>query len=226
MNGMADCQFRGAFHPDGSRLPDGASRTCHALAVIHPCCRDGGDRSGRGSHSSRTVDPGALGEPLPAGVSSNSATALVYWKTRSFLGAVVVGMLVFIALRLIMGAVLRLLAEGLACARLMLGHARPRCPRSRSAERTTIVARVRPFNAYTYARTQCDIRVLTAPPYDVVSDEQRESLLAGNPHNIVARSSRGSTRHGDPGNLVTRPVLGGGTSCAPTNLVRDESPMV
>ncbi len=32
-------------------------------------------------------------------------TALVYWKTRSFLGAVVVGMLVFIALRWIMGAV-------------------------------------------------------------------------------------------------------------------------
>jgi branched-subunit amino acid transport protein len=31
-------------------------------------------------------------------------TALVYWKTRSFLGAVVVGMLVFIALRWIMGA--------------------------------------------------------------------------------------------------------------------------
>jgi branched-subunit amino acid transport protein len=30
-------------------------------------------------------------------------TALVYWKTRSFLGAVIVGMLVFIALRSIMG---------------------------------------------------------------------------------------------------------------------------
>jgi branched-subunit amino acid transport protein len=31
-------------------------------------------------------------------------TALVYYKTRSFLGAVVVGMVVFVALRLLLGA--------------------------------------------------------------------------------------------------------------------------
>ena len=32
-------------------------------------------------------------------------TALVYYKTRSFLGAVVVGMVVFVVLRVLMGAV-------------------------------------------------------------------------------------------------------------------------
>lgn len=48
------------------------------------------------------------------------------------------------------------------------------------------MARVRPFRAYTYARTQTDISQLTAPPYDVISAEQRDELLARDPHNVVA----------------------------------------
>jgi len=48
------------------------------------------------------------------------------------------------------------------------------------------VARVRPFRAYTYTRTQTDISQLVAPPYDVISDGQREQLLTRDPHNIVA----------------------------------------
>jgi uncharacterized protein (DUF1015 family) len=48
------------------------------------------------------------------------------------------------------------------------------------------MARVRPFAAYRYAGTERDISTLTAPPYDVISPEQRAGLLAGDPHNVVA----------------------------------------
>jgi uncharacterized protein (DUF1015 family) len=48
------------------------------------------------------------------------------------------------------------------------------------------VARVRPFRAYTYASDQTDISDLTAPPYDVISPEEREVLLEKSPHNVVA----------------------------------------
>lgn len=47
------------------------------------------------------------------------------------------------------------------------------------------MARVRPFRAYTFARTQSDITELTAPPYDVISPAEREQLLARSPHNVV-----------------------------------------
>lgn len=48
------------------------------------------------------------------------------------------------------------------------------------------MARVRAFRGYTYARTAPDISHLTAPPYDVISDSQRASLLARDSHNVVA----------------------------------------
>jgi uncharacterized protein (DUF1015 family) len=48
------------------------------------------------------------------------------------------------------------------------------------------MARVRPFAAYRYAGAERDISSLTAPPYDVISPEQRAALLAGNAHNVVA----------------------------------------
>ena len=48
------------------------------------------------------------------------------------------------------------------------------------------MARVRAFRAYTYDRTDPDITSLTAPPYDVISDAQREDLLTRSPYNVVA----------------------------------------
>jgi uncharacterized protein (DUF1015 family) len=48
------------------------------------------------------------------------------------------------------------------------------------------MALVRPFAGFRYAWPQHDISVLTAPPYDVVSDSQRIDFLAGDPHNVVA----------------------------------------
>jgi uncharacterized protein (DUF1015 family) len=48
------------------------------------------------------------------------------------------------------------------------------------------VARVRPFRAWTYSRSSADISDLTAPPYDVISPEQRESLLGRSKLNVVA----------------------------------------
>lgn len=47
------------------------------------------------------------------------------------------------------------------------------------------MARVRPFAAWRYASTG-DLSSLTAPPYDVLSPEQRDELLRTNPHNVVA----------------------------------------
>ena len=48
------------------------------------------------------------------------------------------------------------------------------------------MARVRPFSGYRYAGLGQDISKVTAPPYDVISPEQREALLARNQYNIVA----------------------------------------
>lgn len=48
------------------------------------------------------------------------------------------------------------------------------------------MARVRPFAALRYVRPELDISPVTAPPYDVISPEQRERLLAGDPYNVVA----------------------------------------
>ena len=47
------------------------------------------------------------------------------------------------------------------------------------------MARVRPFAAYRYARSG-DISALTAPPYDVISPDQRAELLTRDAHNVVA----------------------------------------
>ncbi len=48
------------------------------------------------------------------------------------------------------------------------------------------MARVRPFAGFRYDRTSRDITPVIAPPYDVISDAQREKLLASDPHNVVA----------------------------------------
>ena len=48
------------------------------------------------------------------------------------------------------------------------------------------MARVRPFAAYRYSTTERDISALTAPPYDVISPEQRAELVARIAHNVVA----------------------------------------
>jgi uncharacterized protein (DUF1015 family) len=49
------------------------------------------------------------------------------------------------------------------------------------------VAVVRPFRAVTFSLDAgCDVTLHAAPPYDVVSAEQRERLLVRDPHNVVA----------------------------------------
>ena len=47
------------------------------------------------------------------------------------------------------------------------------------------MARVRPFRAYTYHTSESDISRFTAPPYDVISEEQRADLIAKDPNNVV-----------------------------------------
>src|SRR3954452_18900155 len=45
------------------------------------------------------------------------------------------------------------------------------------------MAGVRPFRALRYAAA--DLEPVVAPPYDVISEEQRQELLARDPHNVV-----------------------------------------
>jgi uncharacterized protein (DUF1015 family) len=47
------------------------------------------------------------------------------------------------------------------------------------------MARVRPFSAWRYASDARDISSLAAPPYDVISPNQRAALIAENPLNVV-----------------------------------------
>ncbi len=48
------------------------------------------------------------------------------------------------------------------------------------------MARVRPFAAVRYSHETPDVTALTAPPYDVISAEERDSYLSLDPHNVVA----------------------------------------
>ena len=47
------------------------------------------------------------------------------------------------------------------------------------------MAVVKPFRALRYAEAAGPLETLVAPPYDVISDEQREELRARSPHNVV-----------------------------------------
>jgi len=47
------------------------------------------------------------------------------------------------------------------------------------------MAEVKPFRAVRYGDTAGPLETLVAPPYDVISAEQREELEARNPHNVV-----------------------------------------
>jgi len=63
------------------------------------------------------------------------------------------------------------------------------------------MARVRPFAAVRYSHETPDITVLTAPPYDVISAEERDSYLALDAHNVVALElAEGATDPTVPGN--------------------------
>lgn len=63
------------------------------------------------------------------------------------------------------------------------------------------MARVRPFAAVRYRDVARDITPLIAPPYDVVSPEERAAYLAQDPRNIVALElPEGAENPGEPGN--------------------------
>ena len=47
------------------------------------------------------------------------------------------------------------------------------------------MADVKPFRAVRYSERAGPLEALVAPPYDVISDDQREELLARNPYNVV-----------------------------------------
>src|SRR6266567_7652283 len=47
------------------------------------------------------------------------------------------------------------------------------------------MAQVRPFRALRYSSAAGPLRRLVAPPYDVISAQEREYYLALDPHNVV-----------------------------------------
>lgn len=89
------------------------------------------------------------------------------------------------------------------------------------------MARVRPFSAWRYASDVRDISSLTAPPYDVISPEQRATLIAENPRNVVELElPEGAVDPAVPGN---RYETGAATWKRWTEegvLVRDQRPML
>lgn len=44
---------------------------------------------------------------------------------------------------------------------------------------------IKPFRALRFTEQAGEINALCCPPYDIISDEQREGYLAANPHNII-----------------------------------------
>jgi len=87
------------------------------------------------------------------------------------------------------------------------------------------VARVRPFRACRYTRGDRDISHLTAPPYDVISEQQRTDLLARDPHNVVALElPEGPLDPAVPGNRYETGARRWADWTASGIVVRDETP--
>ena len=57
------------------------------------------------------------------------------------------------------------------------------------------MAEVKPFRAVRYGEKAGPLESLVAPPFDVISPEEREQFLAKSPHNVVhltrGRGARG-----------------------------------
>ena len=47
------------------------------------------------------------------------------------------------------------------------------------------MADIRPFRAWRFADKAGRMEELTCPPYDIISEQQRQAYLARNPHNII-----------------------------------------
>ena len=47
------------------------------------------------------------------------------------------------------------------------------------------MADIRPFRAWRFADRAGRMEELTCPPYDIISEQQRQAYLARNPHNII-----------------------------------------
>ena len=47
------------------------------------------------------------------------------------------------------------------------------------------MAKIQPFAAMRFTEKGGEIASLTCPPYDIISEEQRQAFLAQNPHNII-----------------------------------------
>ncbi len=89
------------------------------------------------------------------------------------------------------------------------------------------MARVQPFSAWRYARSDSDLSAVTAPPYDVISRTQREELISRDPHNVVVLElPEGPLDPALPGNRYARGKEAWGEMRATGVLARDASPQL
>jgi len=89
------------------------------------------------------------------------------------------------------------------------------------------MATVRPFRAWRYSHHDKDISSLTAPPYDVISPSQRESLLAQSPVNAVALElPEGDLDQATPGNRYETGARRWKQWMSDGTLVQDSTPAI
>lgn len=87
------------------------------------------------------------------------------------------------------------------------------------------MAQVRPFRGYRYATEDRDISTYCAPPYDVLSEEQRDELTSRNPHNAVELElGKGALDDEVPGNRYETTAARWRQWIAQDVLSRDEQP--
>ena len=52
------------------------------------------------------------------------------------------------------------------------------------------MAELQPFRGLRYTAKAGEIQTLTCPPYDIISEEQRQAYLAENPYNVIRPRAR------------------------------------
>ncbi len=79
------------------------------------------------------------------------------------------------------------------------------------------MANIYPFRAWRFSAEAGDLKTLVCPPYDIISEEQRQAYLQCNPHNIIRLElpREGADPYAEAGSTVK-------TWCEDGTLVRDD----
>ena len=65
------------------------------------------------------------------------------------------------------------------------------------------MAELQPFRGLRYTAKAGEIQTLTCPPYDIISEEQRQAYLAENPYNVIRLElPKGEDPYGEAGRTL------------------------